>query len=138
MAKISIIRKSEYQNKLRSYRIYIDGVKVGKVADGAMESFEVTAGTHTIEVKIDWCSSPTISLNVGEGEQEIATVGSNKFFKWFSILSIVIIGLHFILSITNITDYTLYALIPLGLMLVYYLTIGRKQFLTLTKGEVYD
>lgn len=52
-AKIIISRTSQYPNKFRSYKIFIDDQLVGKVKDGEQISLEVEPGNHSIYIKID-------------------------------------------------------------------------------------
>ena len=44
-----------------------------------------------------------------------------------------IIALHFILKMTVDIEYTIVLVIPVFILLVYYLTVGRKNYLTLTE-----
>jgi hypothetical protein len=58
MAKLIIIRNSEYVNRLRTYRIYLDGVKLGNAANGDSKEFIIAPGQHNVCARVDWYSSP--------------------------------------------------------------------------------
>ena len=78
MAKIKIQRTSKFTNKMRDYQIFIDGQKVGKISDGETKEFEVTTGKHSVTAKVDWCSSPDVLINIGDGETKCLAVDVSK------------------------------------------------------------
>jgi len=138
MSKIIIQRTSENFNRLRDYRIYIDGEKIGTVADGETKDFVISEGQHSIIAKIDWASSPEISFDIKDSETEIFKVGG---FKGGNQLILIMTGLailYFILKVLLQTNIAILLLLPAALVLVYYITIGRKKYLTLTKIEPGD
>lgn len=47
-----------YRDALRRYAVLVDGVQVGRVARGETVRFELPAGVHRLQLKIDWCTSP--------------------------------------------------------------------------------
>lgn len=53
-------------DSLRSYQIFIDGVKVAKVRRGETVNLEVARGTHEVYAKIDWKQSPVCRVEVGD------------------------------------------------------------------------
>ena len=131
MAKLIIIRNSEYANRLRSYRIYLDGVKLGNVANGDSKEFVISAGRHQVYAKIDWCSSPTISFDIKEQEAKTYQIGAFRYANWLIPLSIGILVLHVFLSFTIHFSYAIYLLAPAFLVLFYYMTIGYKRYLSI-------
>jgi len=133
MATIKIQRTSEYNNRMRDYKIFIDGQQVATIANGETKDFATTAGQHTVTAKIDWCSSPDISINIGDNETKNLKVGGFKNGNWLMPLGLGIIVLHVILSKTMDFDYAIFLLAPTFLLLVYYLTLGRKNYLTLNE-----
>lgn len=68
MATIRIKRTNEYSNLFRDYKIFIDGQQVGTIATGETKDFSTTVGQHTVTAKIDWCSSPDVSIDVKEDQ----------------------------------------------------------------------
>lgn len=134
MATIIIKRSSEYNNRLRDYQLFLDGKKIGTIANGKTESFETTSGQHTIIAKIDWCSSPELSLTLDETDQKQLTVGGFKNGNWIMPVAGGIIGIHFLLKMVFDFDYGIFLVIPAFLLLIYYLTTGRKKYLTLTES----
>jgi len=131
MAKLIIIRNSEYVNRLRTYLIYLDGVKLGNVANGDSKEFEISAGHHQVWAKINWCSSPTISFDVNEGKAKTYQVGAFPCANWLIWTTIGILILHFFLSFTIHFSYAINLIVPTFLVLFYYMTIGRKRYLSI-------
>jgi hypothetical protein len=58
-----------WRDRLRPYRIVVDGETVGSVADGTTEEVSVAPGRHTLRLRIDWASSPEVEFVVADGEQ---------------------------------------------------------------------
>jgi hypothetical protein len=132
MAKINIQRTSEYNNRLRDYQIYIDNKKTGTIGNGEQKSFEIDEGTHIIEAKIDWCGSPKVTLEIKNDESKNLKVGGFKYGKWLVPSSLFLLLLSFLLNHFFDFYYLTYLIYPVFLLLIYYLTFGRKKYLTLT------
>lgn len=133
MATIRLTRTSEYVNRLRDYGIYIDGKKIGVIANGETKEFTVSTGQHSIVTKIDWCSSPTLTFSIGDNEIRNFKVGGFKNAKWLMPTVFILIVLSYIVNWKYGFNYLFYLVVPAFLLLVYYLTIGRKRYLTLTE-----
>lgn len=116
---------------MRDYKIYIDGQQVGTIGNGETKNFTTTEGQHTVTAKIDWCSSPTISVNVNDNQTKTLKVGGFKKGNWLILIFIGLIILHFILLRYANFEFTIYFAAALFLWPIYYLTIGRKKYLTL-------
>jgi len=136
MATIRLKRTSEYNNSMRDYKIFIDGQEVGRIANGEIKEFPLTEGQHNIIAKIDWCSSPNMLINIKDNETKELKVGGFKNGNWIMPLSGGIIALHFLIKITLNIEFTIFLVIPVFILLVYYLTIGRKKYLTLEEINV--
>ena len=131
MAKINIRRTNEYNNRMRDYQIYIDNKKVGTIENGGNKDFEIEEGKHIIEAKIDWCGSPKVTVEIKNGETKSLKVGGFKYGKWLMPIALILILLHFLLEHFFDFDYIIFLVYPMFFLLVYYLTIGQKKYLTL-------
>ncbi|MGK2862103.1 MAG: hypothetical protein ACSLE0_09235 [Chitinophagaceae bacterium] len=106
MATIILTRTSEYVNRLRDYGVYIDGKKVGTMANGETKEFNVSSGQHTLFTKIDWCSSPTMTFSQGDNEFRNFKVGGFKNARWIMPTAIIITILSYVInSYTVLTTY---------------------------------
>ena len=135
MATLIINRTSEYINKLRDYGIYVDEQKIGTIADGESKEFTVPAGKHSVYTKIDWCSSPVVSVVLQDHETRNLHTGGFKNAKWLMPAGLVLIVLSFIINFFVAFTYLFFLLVPIFLILVYFITIGRKQYLTLSESK---
>ena len=131
MATIKIRRTNDYVNSMREYRIFINGQKIGTISNGQTKDFEIPAGRHSVIAKIDWCSSPELSFEINDNDSKILLVGGLKNGRWIMPLIMVILTLSVILPHAPHSYYKLFLILPLFLFLLYYLTLGRKKFLTL-------
>jgi hypothetical protein len=77
MAEIVIRRPSAWGDKMRSYRIVVDGDHVGTVGENAEARIAVKPGRHTVRLKIDWCWSPPLEIDVDAGMQRTLECGPN-------------------------------------------------------------
>jgi hypothetical protein len=46
------------------YTVWVDGRKIGEIADGAVESFALPQGAHRVQLRIDWCRSRRRSITI--------------------------------------------------------------------------
>lgn len=51
MATINIKRDSCFGDRLRNYRVEVDGAIIGEIADGQSKTFDVEDGYHTLCLK---------------------------------------------------------------------------------------
>ncbi len=133
MATLIIKRTSEYNNRLRDYQIFLDGKKIGTIANGQTKEFEMPPGQHTLIAKIDWCSSPEISLTINETDRKELVVGGFKNGNWLLPIALGIIVVHFILEALFNFNYAIIFVFPIFILLIYYITFGRKKYLVLSE-----
>lgn len=133
MPIIIISRTSEYNNRLRDYQLFLDGAKIGTISNGETKEFETTSGQHTILAKIDWCTSPEISLQLNQTGIKKLLVGGFKNGKIIMPLAMGAFALHFILRLAFNFNYTIFLMVPASILTVYYVTFGRKKYLTLSE-----
>ena len=82
MAKVIVVRSSEFVNLFRSYKIFIDGKEIGSVSNSSSVELELESGKHIIQLKIDWCTSNQIEFEIEENETKSFNV---EAAKWASI-----------------------------------------------------
>ena len=79
---------NKWSDRRRAYKVMIDGSEVGKVDNGESEGYRVAPGVHEVYLKIDWCRSEKLPLDVGPGETKtIEANGRNPFaiLYWITI-----------------------------------------------------
>src|SRR4051794_10308248 len=68
-ARIEISRKAGgYTDRARAYKVMVDGAEVGSLKQGESQSVEVAPGAHEVHIAIDWARSPSVELQLAEGE----------------------------------------------------------------------
>ena len=131
MPTLIIQRKKEYFNFLRNYLLFLDGKKMGEIANGETKEFEISSGTHNLVAKIDWCGSPAINLNLKESDEKQLIVKSFKYANWLIFSYAGVIFLTFLFNY----KYTFLLFLPMFILTLYYLTVGRNRYLVLEETE---
>ena len=102
MASLTIVRSSEYANRIRKIDILLDDKKIGDISNGESKTFDIPGGQHSLKAKVDWCSSNLVNFDI-PGE------GSKSF------------------SLTSFAKHN-----PFGIFAtIYYITLGSKKYLNL-------
>jgi len=73
---IRIKRDSGYADRLRAYKIVLDGNVVGEINNGQQLELNVTPGKHRLNLKIDWCRSNILDFEMNGNTIEFEC-GSN-------------------------------------------------------------
>ena len=82
---IRVTRGVSFADRLRAYRIIVDGVERARLNAGKSVDISVAAGGHSVVAKIDWCGSPTVSLRVDA--DATATLECDSNLKGFRLLT---------------------------------------------------
>jgi hypothetical protein len=135
MATIKIKRKSELFSAARNYKVFIDGHLAGTISNGATKEFPITAGQHTVTVKINWRSSPDVPLNIDAIETKCLIVSGIKHDIWAMLAFIGLIVLFPILRMFLGFGYAILVFLPFFLWPVYYTTKRQKKYLTLKETK---
>lgn len=64
MGKIVLIRSAALTDKLRAYKVLVDQRVVGKIRDGATQSFDCAPGRHRLSLKLDWGGSSSLEFDL--------------------------------------------------------------------------
>ncbi len=69
---IVIVRDGEgKRDAIRRYKIMIDGRHVASIRRGGRREIVVPPGPHVVQLRIDWCSSPALPVDLADGEQVV-------------------------------------------------------------------
>ncbi len=66
-----------WQDRLRSYRVLVDGKEVAEVANGSEIRVDTNPGKHVVQMKIDWCRSKELEVSIEAGETQVLECGPN-------------------------------------------------------------
>ncbi len=84
---LRVRRGSDYQDRLRAYKVRVDGVEAGTVRCNSTVEIALQPGTHKVAVAIDWCGSNQLEITASEGETVELECGSS-LTGWRIILAI--------------------------------------------------
>ena len=81
-ARLVIERKGGvYTDRLRAYRVLVDGQHVASVRDGEVVATPIDAGDHEVELRIDWARSRRLQVTAVPGG-EIRLAASPNAAPW--------------------------------------------------------
>ena len=86
MARLILKRPSKWIDLARSYKVYVDGQKIGELYDGETKEFEMTPGQHTIKAKIDFLSSKPVHFEVKNDDETKQMLVKNNTSLWLFAL----------------------------------------------------
>ena len=82
MATIHVHRPAGgWTDRLRAYELVVDGQEAARIKRGESKALEVAAGQHEIVAKLDWTSSDTLGLELGDDDVVHLGVGNNVEWK---------------------------------------------------------
>jgi hypothetical protein len=87
---IEIIRESAFVGGLRSYKIYVDDRRVGKIANGKTILVPATAGGHDVFLTIGLYKSDTIPVSVPPSGTAHLRCRDGKSLKRLSVKGIAL------------------------------------------------
>ncbi len=93
---VKIMRKKNWGDLFRFYEVIFDGENVGIIFAGQSISFPVDPDAHSLQMKIDWCSSEEINFNVDPGDEITFECESG-----LSILQVLLIPYYLIFRQNN-------------------------------------
>lgn len=139
MAKLIITRKSEFINSLRDYNIFLNDEIIGSISSGETKEFMIPEGTNILKATDNWYGSKKLEINVSNEEAKTVSISGlwpariMMFFISF-IIVVPILFRDFIRS-HEFLKYTFIVLsIIVLLAIIYYLTIGRNNYLEIKEN----
>jgi hypothetical protein len=83
MVTITVHRDRGWADKLRKYQILLDGVEIGRLAEGNMLVHQVGEGRHVVEAKVDWCGSQPLSFEANADDVSITVKSALRGWRVF-------------------------------------------------------
>jgi hypothetical protein len=84
-ASITINREGGWSDRLRKWRILIDGKEVGQMREGDTFRYEIPSGRHELVMKVDWASSETLPFEIAPGENVRVMCRPGRRFPFWRI-----------------------------------------------------
>lgn len=138
--RIILERKSEWMNRLKGYKVEVNGtVQEKKIMNGASEEYEVPGGTNVIVCKVNWCRSNSFSFDVKPGETIYLKVASGMKYFWvaYVLLLLMIVGRNFAKQYMTPEMNIAFIVIAVAVLcyFLFYITIGRDKYLKIEKDK---
>ena len=76
-ATLLITRDSGFTDFVRKNKVLPDGEEIGLLKNGGSFGCAISAGRHTLQLKVDWCGSNSVEFNSVAGESLRFECGSN-------------------------------------------------------------
>lgn len=88
---LKITRLNSYMDRLRSYKVIIDGNLYAEIKSGETKHIDLNPGEHTIYLKIDWCRSNIVNFKVLENDTVEFNCGNSAqgWKSWFVIFYVI-------------------------------------------------
>jgi hypothetical protein len=74
-----VVRRASavWQDRYRAYKVYVDGEQRDSINADSEVHIQVAPGKHACQLRLDWCSSPILEIEVAANETKIVECGSN-------------------------------------------------------------
>jgi hypothetical protein len=135
MPKILISRSKEYTNRFRQATIYLDGEKIGSIGNGDTKSFDVPDGKHSLYAKIDWGSSRPLDFSLMGDEKKYFRLSGFRYSNVLTPVTFAIVLVHLVCSSVFGIRWIVLLAIPSFLVLLYYITVAKKDYLLLKETD---
>jgi hypothetical protein len=135
MARIVIVRSNEYINRFRSIDLYLNGEILGYIDNGETIEYDLPGGDHKLVAKIDWCGSQQIDFNLEEHESQIFNLSGFKHSRVIMPFSFTLVLLHLVTNVFFGIQLSIFFILPLLLLLIFYISVGRNQYLSLETSD---
>lgn len=135
MAKLKVTLEPEWNKRTKKIDIFTNGQEIGSVNNGETREFEIPAGTYKVQAKTGWCGSKAYDLSIGDTETKAINVALFKYGNFVIPIFLLILVVHFVaLGLFNVKFIVLFT-IPFALILTYYRTFGKDDYLTIKEKK---
>lgn len=137
MGQLLIKRRSEWINRGRNIRLYLNEQEIGSIENGETKKFELKPDSYNLIARIDWCGSQVLNFKLNEGEIkkiELSGFSKNKWIVPTLLLAQVVLLLA--PQLIEINEYLMIAYSFLLLIYIFYpITFGRNRYLKLKRSN---
>ena len=118
---------------MRSFELYLNGIKIADIKDRQTLSFEIPEGKYQLMAKIDWCGSQPLNFEVEEGDVKRIEIKGFIYSRYLLpaaiFLGLLYFGIYFKFNYNSLILATT-MMVLFGYMM-YFLSFGRNQYLRL-------
>ncbi len=93
-----LARQSQRADRLRLYRVVVDGQERDRIADAETKVLSLPSGLHQVELRIDWCRSPKLDVRIEANQSLRLECGSalQGWKLWFGLVYIFLFPRHYL------------------------------------------
>lgn len=124
------------------FKVFTDGVQVGSIKNDSSQEYELTPGTHEVQCKLNWMSSPVYMVEVREGANSYVSVSNGmKYYLPLYVMLLIGLFLPFFLKIGRvpIPDFInvlkIVLIVPALIYVVLYMTAFKKKYISITEDK---
>ncbi len=77
----------------RSIEVSIDGYRVGSVGRKTPGRYRVAPGRHTLEARMDWCRTQSVSIDMDANERAVFHFSMERFYSRVWTLAVIVLGM---------------------------------------------
>jgi len=132
---IVIARKASIRGVAMSYKVRIDGQKVGKLNSGASGSFLVEPGRHVVQTRSGGTSSKKVTVDVTEGGYHVLGTGPTKSGSLMMVPAVAVGGVGAHLAARGGGGTSAFLLLEITLVLLFT-AVARVPGLHITLSPI--
>ncbi|MDQ6480312.1 hypothetical protein [Dyadobacter sp. LHD-138] len=134
MPKLKITLTQKWNKRTKEIEVLNNGKELGTVYNGETSEFDIPDGSHKISVKSGWYGSKEVTFSIHENETKSFSVDVFKYGNLIISSLFAVIIIHFIASTFFNISYLVWLNIPALLIMAYYLTLGRNDYLVIKEN----
>jgi len=138
MPKIKIFRKKDWFIRYKIFEVYLDGQKIGYLANGDTNEFEVPAGQHKLRVKMGRFGSNNFECNIFNKDSKSLKISLNYFVMiivFVYLIGALFLGIFLVKTHRGERIYQWVLPVFFALLAIYSRTVGRNTYLILKEEQ---
>lgn len=137
MPKLILHREKTIFGRGRNFYVILDGKDLGQIKPNETREFELPAGNHTLQIKLDWFKTGTKEFGLTDTLK--LNIGMNKFYTlniFLLLFGVAVQNTSFINLEAKTRDILFTCIFGAALIIIiYFFTIGRKYLITLKESD---
>lgn len=141
MAKLILKRSSELNNRMRPYKLYLNGEQFDVIRNGEIKEIPIREGRYELKARIGWCWSEPVVFDAKEQRASIFQISGIRYANYITIIiAVLLIGSLILDDLADkgqvaqeIVHGTSYMIVPFLCYYLYKLTFDRNNFLRIER-----
>lgn len=138
MPKLTVTLTKSWNKRIKKITVLDHDTVLGIIHNGETSEFDIAAGSHKVKVKAGWYGSRELLFSVNEAETKSLDVDIFKYGNLIINSLITVLSIHFIALTFYDIKYLALFNIPAFLILGYFLTLGRNDYLVIREKQDFE